>query len=359
MDKELQLLKDLTDAHGVSGYEHDVKKVLQSYLEPNSDELIHDKLGGIFGKKNATNGSKTILIGGHLDEVGFMVTDITKEGFLKFTPIGGWWSQVMLSQRMNVITEQGVLTGIIGSKPPHVLTPEDRKKTVEIKDMFIDIGVKDKEEAESFGVQIGDQITPYMEFTEMANKNYLLAKAWDNRFGCAVASQVLAELNGEDVNVNVASGATVQEEVGLRGAKTAAAKVKPDLAIAVDVGLALDTPDMPKNEGEGNLGDGPLLLLLDATNIGHVGFRKHVQKVIKDKGLPVQLAMVTKGGTDSGSFHVANEGVPSLSIGVPLRYMHSNASIMHREDFQNTVKLIVEIVKSLDDEAVDSIIYGK
>ncbi|MFD2829149.1 M42 family metallopeptidase [Corticicoccus populi] len=357
MDKQLELMKTLTDTHGISGFEYNVKKVMKEYLTPVSDEIVQDNLGSVYGKRKAKTGDKTILIGGHLDEIGFMITDIDDNGFLKFTTVGGWWSQVMLSQRMNVITDNGILTGVIGSKPPHILKPDERNKAVDIKDMFIDIGVSSKEEAEEAGVKLGDQVTPHSEFTEMANKNYLLAKAWDNRMGCGVAVEVLQNLKGEDVNINVVSGATVQEEVGLRGAKTSAYTVHPDLAISVDVGIAWDTPGMSANDGKGKLGDGPLLVLMDASNIGHVGFRRHIQKVADEKGIPVQLQTITGGGTDSGGFHGAHQGVPSVNIGVPLRYMHSNVSILHKDDYNNAVKLITEVVKSLDNHKVDEIIW--
>ena len=358
MDKQLEMLKDLTDVNGIAGFEADVKHKVKTYLEPLSDEIIEDNLGGVFGKKAAKSGSKTILVGGHLDEIGFMVTEIDKDGFLKFSPVGGWWNQVMLSQRMNVTTAKGdVITGVIGSKPPHVLEAAERKKPVDIKDMFIDIGVASKEEAEDAGVELGSMVTPYTEFTVMQNKDYLLAKAWDNRFGTALSIDLLKDLKDQDLNINLVSGASVQEEVGLRGAKVAANKVKPDLAIAVDVGLAMDTPGMQSSNGSGKLGDGPLLLLLDGSNIGHVPFRRHIQKLAKEKNIPVQLQAIPGGGTDAGSFHVSNDGVPSVAIGVPLRYMHSNVSIMHREDYKNAVKLVSEIVKSLDDNKVEEIIW--
>src|SRR5690625_4731663 len=358
MDKQLEMLKDLTDVNGVAGFEHVVKQKAKSYLEPLSDEIIEDNLGGVYGKKNAKDGSKTILIGGHLDEIGFMVTEIDDSGFLKFTPIGGWWNQVMLSQRMHITTGEGkVITGVIGSKPPHVLSPEERKKPVEIKDMFIDIGVASKDEVLEAGIELGDMVTPASEFEEMTNKNYLLAKAWDNRYGVALSIDVMKNLEKEDININLVSGATVQEEVGLRGAKVAANKVKPDLAIAVDVGLAMDTPGMKSSNGTGDLGKGPLVILLDGSNIGHVPFRKHILQVAKDKDIPVQLQVIPGGGTDAGSFHVSNDGVPSVAIGVPLRYMHSNVSIMHKEDYINAVRLVTEVVKSLNDDKVDEIIW--
>lgn len=357
MDKQLELMKTLTDTHGISGFEYNIKKVIKEYLTPVSDEIVQDNLGSVFGKRQAKDGDKTILIGGHMDEIGFMITDIDKDGFLKFTTVGGWWSQVMLSQRMNVITDKGILTGVIGSKPPHILKPDERNKAVDIKSMFIDIGVSSKEEAEEAGVKPGDQVTPHCDFTELANKDYLLAKAWDNRMGCGVAIEVLQNLKDDDVNINVVSGATVQEEVGLRGAKTAAHTVHPDLAISVDVGIAWDTPGMSPNDGVGKLGDGPLLVLMDASNIGHVGFRRHIQKVAEEKNIPVQLQTINGGGTDSGAFHAAHQGVPSVNIGVPLRYMHSNVSILHKDDYNNAVQLITEVVKSLNNDKVDEIIW--
>ena len=358
MDKQLEMLKDLTDVNGIAGFENAVKHKVKNYLEPLSDEIIEDNLGGVYGKKTAKDGSKTILIAGHLDEIGFMVTEIDDNGFLKFTPVGGWWNQVMLSQRMNITTGEGnVITGVIGSKPPHVLSPEERKKPVDIKNMFIDIGVASKEEALEAGVMLGDMVTPASEFEEMTNKNYLLAKAWDNRFGVGLSIDVMKNLEKENININLVSGATVQEEVGLRGAKVAANKVKPDLAIAVDVGLGMDTPGMKSSNGTGDLGKGPLVILLDGSNIGHVPFRKHILEVAKDKDIPVQLQVIPGGGTDAGSFHVSNDGVPSVAIGVPVRYMHSNVSIMHKEDYNNAVKLVTEVVKSLNDDKVDEIIW--
>lgn len=356
MDKQLQLLKEITDVNGIAGFETAVKDVMREYLTPVSDELVFDNLGGIFGKKKAKNGERTVLIGGHMDEVGFMVTRIDDKGYIKFNPVGGWWGQVMLSQRMNLTTDKGVLHGVIGSKPPHVLSPEDRKKPVDIKNMFLDIGVASKEEAEEAGVKVGDMITPHCDFMEMTNKDFLLAKAWDNRFGCAAAIEVLQKLDGEDVNVNVVSGATVQEEVGLRGAKVAAHKVKPDLAISIDVGLAYDSPGMSEADGVGKMGDGPLVFLMDSSVIAHVGFRRHFQKVAAEKNIDVQLTALRGGGTDSGSFHVANDGVPSINIGVPTRYIHSNVSIMHRQDYNKVVELVTEVVKSLSDDVVDEII---
>ncbi|WP_390564253.1 M42 family metallopeptidase, partial [Staphylococcus pseudintermedius] len=211
------LLQQLTDLNGIAGHEYNIKKVMNDLLEPNSDEMIYDNLGGVFGKKNSKTGQRTIMIAGHLDEIGFMITKIDDNGFIRFTQVGSWWNQVMLSQKVTITTDEGrQIRGIIGSKPPHVLTPEERKRPVEMKHMFIDVGAKDKAEVEAAGIEIGNMITPYSEFETLLNEDYMTAKAFDNRFGCAVAVDVMDELKDEDINVNLVAGANVQEEVGLR-----------------------------------------------------------------------------------------------------------------------------------------------
>ncbi|MGX0911103.1 M42 family metallopeptidase [Staphylococcus caprae] len=358
MPESKALLKSLTDVNGIAGHEQQVKSLMKDYLTPVSDNIIEDNLGGIFGKKNAQNGSKSLMISGHLDEIGFIVTQIDKDGYIYFTPIGGWWNQVMLSQKVTITTEDGKeIRGLIGSKPPHALTPEERKKPVEIKHMYIDIGVASKEEAEAAGVELGNMITPYSEFETLANEKYLTAKAFDNRYGCALAVDVLNRLKDESIDINLYAGATVQEEVGLRGAKVAANLIKPDLAIAVDVGVAFDVPGMTNEKNEGKLGDGPLVIMMDATSIAHDGFRKHIKSVAQTHNIPVQWATTPGGGTDAGSIHVANEGIPTITIGVALRYMHSNVSVLNTDDYENSVRLITEIVRSLNDESYQALMW--
>ena len=358
MSDSKELLKSLTDVNGIAGHEKNVKSLMKDYLTPVSDDIVEDNLGGIFGKKRAQNGSKSLMISGHLDEIGFIVTQIDKDGYIYFTPIGGWWNQVMLSQKVTITTENGKeIRGIIGSKPPHALSQEERKKPVEIKHMYIDIGAASKEEAEAAGVELGNMITPYSEFETLANEKYLTAKAFDNRYGCALAIDVLNRLKDENIDINLYAGATVQEEVGLRGAKVAANLIKPDLAIAVDVGVAFDVPGMTNEKNEGKLGDGPLVIMMDATSIAHDGFRKHIKSVAQAHNIPVQWATTPGGGTDAGSIHVANEGIPTITIGVALRYMHSNVSVLNTDDYENSVRLITEIVRSLNDESYQALMW--
>lgn len=355
LDPTLQMLKELTDANAISGHEEEARTVMSKYLEETSNRVYTDNLGSIIGEKVGEENGPKVMVAGHLDEVGFMVTRIDKDGFLYFQTIGGWWSQVMLAQRVTIMTEKGNLTGVIGSKPPHILTAEQRKRPVEIKDMFIDIGAASKEEAESFGVRPGDSVVPYFEFTRMNNDKMLLAKAWDNRIGCAIAIEVLNQLKDED-HPNIVYGVgTVQEEVGLRGARTSAHLIEPDIAFGVDVGIAGDTPGVSDKDADSKLGDGPQLVLYDASMISHKGLRDLVVKTAEDKDIPFQYTSMPGGGTDSGAIHLTADGVPSLSITIATRYIHSHAAMLHRDDFENAVKLIVEVIKRLDEDTMKEI----
>lgn len=358
LDSTLTMLKDLTDAKAVPGNEKEAREVMTKYISPYADEVTTDGLGSLVAKKVGQENGPKIMVAGHLDEVGFMVTRIDDKGFVYFQTVGGWWSQVMLAQRVTIVTNKGEVTGIMGSKPPHILPPEARKKPVEIKDMFIDIGASTRKEAVEWGVRPGDMVVPYFEFTVMNNPKMLLAKAWDNRIGCAIAIDVLKNLKSEN-HPNIVYGVgTVQEEVGLRGAKTAAFKVQPDIAFAVDVGIAGDTPGVTEKEAMGKLGKGPGIVLYDASMVSHKGLRDFITNVADELEIPYQFDAMAGGGTDSGSIHVTANGVPALSITIATRYIHSHAALLHRDDYENTVKLITEVIKRLDREAVNQITFG-
>jgi putative aminopeptidase FrvX len=357
LDETLSMLKDLTDAKGIPGNEREVREVMKKYITPLADEVTTDGLGSLIAKKVGKEGGPKIMVAGHLDEVGFMITQIDDKGFLRFQPVGGWWGQVMLAQRVTIVTKKGDVTGIIGSKPPHVLSAEARKKPVEIKDMFIDIGASSRDEAQEWGVRPGDMVVPYFEFTVMNNEKMLLAKAWDNRIGCAIAIDVLRQLQGTD-HPNVVYGVgAVQEEVGLRGAKTAAAKIQPDIGFAVDVGIAGDTPGITEKEAMSKMGKGPQVVIYDASLVAHKGLRDFVTGTAEELNIPFQYESIPGGGTDAGSIHLTHNGVPALAITIATRYIHSHAAMLHRDDYENAVKLIVEVIKRLDREAVDKITF--
>lgn len=357
MDKTLEFLKALTHANGVPGIENEVRTLFKDLTASASDEILQDKLGSVIAKKTGVADGPKIAIAGHLDEVGFMVHFIDDNGFVKFKPLGGWWSQVLLSQQMTITTSTGKkVHGIIGSTPPHALTEEQRKKVVELDTMFIDIGVASKEEAEVAGIKPGDMITPYLEFRELANPKYLLAKAWDNRIGCAVAIDVLNNLKGEAHPNEYFGVATVQEEVGCRGGGTVANIIKPDIVFAADVCLDGSTPEADKIQSK--LGKGPVLMLMDGGTIGHKALREYVVRLADELEIPYQFDVLMGGGTDAATMHRAHDGAPAMSLGIPSRYIHSNGSIIHRDDYENAVKLMTEFVKRFDADALFEIVYG-
>ncbi|TFI72159.1 M42 family metallopeptidase [Carnobacterium divergens] len=358
-EKELQLLKDLTDAKGVPGNEGAVRTVFVNYAEKYADNISFDGLGSVIAKQVGDASGPKVLFAGHLDEVGFMVTGITEEGFLKFQTLGGWWSQVMLAQQVEITTGKNkTIHGVIGCKPPHVLTAEVRNKAYEIANMFIDIGATNKEEALSWGVKPGDMVTPYIEFKRLNDSKFLLAKAWDNRIGLAVTLRILENLKASS-HPNIAFGAgNVQEEVGLRGAKTATHMVDPDIAFALDTGTAGDTPGMTPKEADSKLGEGPQIIIYDASMVAHKGLRDFVVGVAEELEIPFQYTVIAGGGTDAGSQHVSKNGIPALAITVATRYLHSHTSVIHEDDYLNTVKLMTEVIKRLDSETVKKIKFG-
>jgi putative aminopeptidase FrvX len=353
MNKQtLQLFQTLTELPGAPGQEHQVRKFLKEELSKYTDEVIQDKLGSIFGVKRGTGTGPTIMVAGHMDEVAFMVTAITKNGMIRFQPLGGWWNQVLLAQRVQIITDNGPVIGVIASIPPHLLEDSQRNKPMEIKNMLIDIGADDQNDAVNIGIKPGQQIIPICPFTPMANPKKIMAKAWDNRYGCGLAIELLQELKDEQLPNILYSGATVQEEVGLRGAQTAANMINPDLFFALDASPANDMSG--DNQEFGQLGKGPLLRIFDRSMVTHRGMREFVLDMAETHKIPYQY-FVSQGGTDAGRVHTANEGVPSAVIGICSRYIHTHASIIHTDDYAAAKELIVKLVKACDQSTVDLI----
>lgn len=355
MDKSLQLIKDLTSLHGVSGFEEEVKFFIKERMEKLT-EISYDNLGSIICKKQGSDEKPKIMLPGHMDEIGFMVSAITKDGYLKFIPVGGWWDQVLLAHNVIIKTTSGDIPGVIGSTPPHLLEAKEREKVVEKKTMFIDVGAESKEEAmDKFGIRPGDPIVPQSDFTVMKNPNYIMAKALDNRLGCALFMEVIEALAEEDHPNTVYGVGTVQEEVGLRGAQTSAQKIMPDICFTLDVGIAGDTPGLEGLHIDVKLGKGPILLLADASMLPHRSLRDFVIDTAKSLGIPLQFATMLGGGTDAGAIHKVGPGVPSVSFGLPTRYIHSHVGVFHREDYNNLLKLLIEMIKKLDASTVDLI----
>lgn len=347
MDKTEKLLKELTEARGVSGYEGEVRAVIRRYFE-GLGELSQDKLGSLVCRKTGTSADPRVLIAGHMDEIGFMVKLITKEGFIRFTALGGWHNQVIPAHSVVIQTGKGDVLGVIGSKPPHLIAEEDRKKLVDKKEMFIDIGATSEKEVLEAGVRVGDPVVPVAQFNvlNVPQKTYM-SKAFDDRTGNALTIEVL-QLLGQNHPNTVFGTATVQEEVGVRGATTGVELVNPDVAIILEVDIAGDMPGVKPEESAVKLGGGPSLVAYDARMIPNIKLRDMVIDTASELNVPLQLSTIEGGATDGSIIHLHKTGVPTVVLSVPTRYMHSHHTIMRRDDYDATLKLATAVVRKLD-----------
>ncbi len=354
MDATYSLLKELCEAFGPPGHEDEVAALMKKHLK-GLGEFSKDGLGSVICKKRGSADEPRIMVAGHLDEVGWMVKGITAEGFIKFLPMGGWWGHVMLAQRVKIRTKKGDIIGVVGSKPPHELKEEERRKVLDIADMYIDIGATSYFDVKKkLGIRAGDVIVPDAPFEVMANDRLYLGKAIDNRYGCAVVVDALKKLQKMPHPNTFYGVATTMEEVGIRGAQTSVTAVKPHVAIAVDVGIAHDTPGTI-GEGEEKLGAGVGILVYDASMIPNRKLRDLAVDTCEREKIPYHLGTVERGGTDAGRFHIFNTGVPSLVIFIPTRYIHSHTTIMDRKDYDASVRLIAALAKRLDKKTVASL----
>ncbi|MDG5787725.1 M42 family metallopeptidase [Evansella sp. AB-P1] len=350
--KTLEMFKTLTQLPGAPGFEHEVRNYVREELKKYSDEVIQDNLGGIFGVKKGDESGPRVMVAGHMDEVGFMVTSITEKGLIRFQPLGGWWSQVLLAQRLQIITDQGPVIGVIGSTPPHLLDEAKRKKPMDIKNMFIDIGADNKDDAIRIGIKPGQQIVPICPLEKMGNEKKLISKAWDNRYGVGLAIELLEELKDEKTPNILYSGATVQEEVGLRGAQVSANMIQPDIFYALDASPANDTSG--EKDAFGHLGKGALVRIYDRTMVTHRGMREFILDTAESNNIPYQF-FISQGGTDAGRVHMSGSGVPSAVIGICSRYIHTSASIIHVDDYAAAKELVCRLARITDMSTLETI----
>ncbi|MFC7681442.1 M42 family metallopeptidase [Paenibacillus sp. GCM10028914] len=349
----MDLLKTLTEFPAAPGFERELRSWVKDALSPYTNEFLQDRLGSIFGVLRGNDEGPRVMVAGHMDEVGFMVTGITEAGMIRFQPLGGWWSQAVLAQRLQIITDQGPIVGVVGSIPTHLLDEATRSKPVDIKTMYIDIGADNKAEAESFGIRPGQQIVPICEFTPLANPKKIMAKAWDNRYGVGLAIELVKALHGEKLPNTVYAGATVQEELGLRGARTSANLIQPDIFFGLDASAANDM--MGDKNQFGQLGQGALLRIFDPTMLTHRGMVEYVQDTADTNKIKYQY-FVSPGGTDAGQVHLSGIGVPSTIIGICSRYIHTSSSIIHTDDYEAAKELLIKLVKGLDRTTLNTIL---
>lgn len=354
MDFTFNLLKNLTEANGVAGYEAPVRAVVHQYFS-GLGEISQDKIGSLICKKEGRSASPRVMLAGHMDEIGFMVKQITKEGFIKFIPLGGWFDQVMLGHRVIIQGAKGDVVGVIGAKPPHLVPADERSKMVPKKDMYIDIGATSQAEVEEAGVRLGDPIVPRADFVPLANGNTYLAKAFDDRVGVGLVISALNELQRIEHPNTVFGVATVMEEIGLRGATTSVRVVDPDVALVLESDIAGDVPGIKPDESNVKLGAGPTLLIYESRTIPNQKLRQLAIETAKAEGIDIQISFVEAGGTDGGAIHLHGVGVPTIILSVAARHIHSHSSIIHRHDYDGAVKLLVALLSRLDAKTVASL----
>jgi endoglucanase len=349
VDQTEKLLQELTDAHGVPGHESEIRAVIHRYVD-SLGTVSQDKVGSVICAQGQ-EGPK-VMLAGHMDEIGFMVRHITDEGFLKFLPLGGWFDQVLLGQRVVVKTHKGDVLGVIGCRPPHLIPQDERTKVVEKKTMYIDIGATSKKEIEDAGVRVGDPVVPDSKFAVLANPKTYLGKAFDDRVGCALVVQTLQAFTDEPHPNQLYGVATVMEEVGVRGATTSVDVVDPDVAIILESDIAGDVPGIKPEESSVKLGQGPTIVVYDARMIPNLKLRDLLIETAKELDIPVQFSAIEGGATDGAAIHLHKSGVPTVVIGVAARHIHSHTSIIHRDDFDNAARLLAGVVKKLDTNTV-------
>jgi putative aminopeptidase FrvX len=347
----LALLESLTQADSVPGHEAEVRAILRSRLA-RVGELEHDRLGSVFCTKRGSAESPRILLDSHLDEVGFIVHSITPAGMVKFLPLGNWWAHALLAQRVRITTARGKVPGVIGSRPPHLLKPAERERVLDLGDLFIDIGVDTREQAVALGVTPGCPIAPYSPFLRLEHGQRFSAKAFDNRVGVALVIETLERL-GDHPNTVIGSG-SAQEEVGFRGARAVTELVQPDLAIVLEGPYADDAP--PGALGtQCRIGGGVHVRLFDTTMITNPRLAELVIETASAAGIPHQLAVWAAGGTDAATIHQVGRGVPTIVLGVPVRYIHSHASVVDLADYRAALDLLLALIPRLNAAAVERI----
>ncbi len=342
--KLVDVLEKLSNANGVTGREDQVRDLMKKFLKPNVDELREDKLGNVIALKKGNKNAPTVMLAAHMDEVGLMVKNITKKGFLQFAKIGGIDDRLLFAQRVIVHTDKSPLTGVIGAKPIHIQKEEERKKVVEADKLFIDIGAKDKKEAEKMGVHVGDVASFDTKFARIG-KNIVVGKAFDDRVGCSMIIEVMKRL--QKVDCNVYAVGTIQEEVGLRGATIAAFQVAPDVGIALEATVAGDTPGVSEGEAPAKMGDGPVLTVADAGLITHPKVLRMFVDSAKKNNISYQLETGIRGSTDASKIALTREGVPSGVISVPTRYIHSPTALLNLVDAEKAVQLAVAAIENI------------
>ena len=350
----VNLCRVISDAYGASGFEDAVVNTIRPYVE-NLGEVVEDKMRNLYCFRNGNEEGKPVVqLDAHTDEVSFIVHAIKPNGTLRFLPLGGWVGEAVAGHRVLVRNALGeYIPGIVATTPPHYTRAEDKGKVI-LENMSIDIGATSAEEAvNEFHVRIGEPVVPDVKFTYDEAHDLMIGKAFDCRLGCAAIVKTLEGLKDEKLDVNVVGAWACQEEVGTRGAAVTANRVKPDVAIVFEGCPADDTCAEPYMV-QTAIKKGPMLRFIDARMITHPRFQRYALDLGEKLGIPVQSGVRSGGSTNGAPIHLSNMGVPCIVIGVPVRYIHTQYGIAAHSDLENAAKLAIEIIKTLNNDVLDT-----
>jgi len=337
----MDLLKRLSEASGIPGHEEEVRSIFSEALREHVDSITTDSLGNLIA--HIKGSGPTVVVAAHMDEIGFIVSFIEeKRGFLRIHPLGGFDPKTVVAQRVIVHAKKKDLIGCIGSKPIHVMTEEERKKPLELKDMFVDLGLPVDKVKEL--VEIGDPVTLRQDFLDGAST--ISGKALDDRSGLYIAVEAVKRAKKTACNLYIIG--TTQEEVGLRGARVAGFAVHPQIAIALDTTIAIDTPGIPDGQHITELGKGVAIKLSDSSSISHPKLVQAMRGIAEKEGIPYQMEILPHGGTDAGTLQQAREGVAVITLSLPSRYVHSVVEMAHRVDLEAAIDLLAAFLETAD-----------
>ena len=352
-DRTQALLERVANASGPPGFEEPIRKVMVEEMKPLASSLEFDGMGSIIAQQGSSG--PRIMIDAHMDELGGMIRRVTPAGFLTMQMLGGWLDQALVDQRWVILGSKGPVYAVTGIRDIHVVPAEERTRVIPRDSLFLDIGAGSAEQVRSMGVEPGDPVVPDAPFWVLNGTRNYLGKGWDDRVGCAAVVEAMRQLQSSAHPNQLFFAITTQEEVGLRGAHTAADVIKADLAISIEGGVTGDAPSGHPEETQAKLGKGPGMFLFDTSELPNRKLSALLRETASRLNIPFQLDLVSGYGDDSAEIQKSNGGVPTVNLVVPLRYTHSHNGIMNRDDFDGLVKILVDVLHHLDSSTVKNI----
>ncbi|KTC98262.1 endo-1,4 beta-glucanase [Legionella erythra] len=354
----LPLLAKLTNTPAVSGYEKPIRELIKAQWSAALPQLEVDGMGNLIGH-TASPSTPRLLLMAHMDETGFMVESITDDGFVKVVPVGGIATAVIYAQRWHIAGDKHPITGYSGMDSPHLLGDKKMLGSPDISFLFLDVGAENKDDAvKRFGIRPGLSVTPVSEFTALSDTRFL-AKALDDRIGLAAISEVLQSVKNNKPAYQLFAAATVQEEVGMRGASTVYQATKPDVVINVEVGIADDYPSLiAERKNTIFLGKGPSIFVYDRSMIPNQALVNWVRDIAAKNHIPVQLEVEMGYGEDGSKLQMSGKGVPAINIGIPVRYAHQHAGVFDKRDYNQAVRLLTLLVENFNQDIAKQIKNG-